>query len=393
VASDLRDHVIEMIVINDAAPEPVPLSPVNIAASLWMGSLGLLILGIQPVVLEPLVRFGRIDEASLGSIATVEILAIAIGSVFGARLLRPLSARAVALVGLLPFAGANLAMHWLTGLVPLLLARAVSGLAGGVWVGLAVVAIARSQRPERLSAAFLVTQTLLQLCLAALIPVVAQHLLAADIGFVGLALLGLAGIPVVLLLPRRLEPPRPHVGQSMAVGAAAWTALAGCGAYLMGIVAVWAYFGVWEHQIGMTEQAVGTIAALSLAAQVFGAAAAGWLSHLWRSRPWLLLIGMMQAAVVVGLLHWSGPVTQVGLALAFGFLWLFALPLQTRLLIDVDPTRQVVLHVAAVQLSGSAAGPLVAGLFVSAGRVDGALWTGVVVLIASALLMGLGPRR
>jgi hypothetical protein len=63
------------------------------------------------------------------------------------------------------------------------------------------------------------------------------------------------------------------------------------------------------------------------------------------------------------------------------------------LLIDVDPTRQVVLHVAAVQLSGSAAGPLVAGLFVSAGRVDGALWTGVVVLIASALLMGLGPRR
>lgn len=376
-----------------AAAEPVPLSLANVASTLWLGSLGLLILGIQPVVLEPLVRFGRINEASLGSVATVEILAIAIGSVLGARLLRSFPARAVALAGLLPFAAANVAMHWLTGLVPLLLARAVSGLAGGMWVGLAIVAIARGRRPERLSAAFLVAQTLIQLCLAALIPIAAQHLFPADVGFAGLALLGFAGIPVVRLLPQRLEPPRARGGQSVPIGTIAWIALAGCGAYLMAIVAVWAYFGVWEHQIGVAEQAVGTTAALSLAAQVLGAAAAGWLGHLLPSRPSLLLIGMLQAAVVMGLLHWSEPVAQVGLALAFGFLWLFALPLQTRLLIELDPARRVVLHLAAVQLSGSAAGPLLAGLFVTAGRVDGALWTGVMVFVASALMMGLGPRR
>jgi len=196
-----------------------------------------------------------------------------------------------------------------------------------------------------------------------------------------------------LLLPPRLAPPRPRTGHSTAIQAEAWIALAGCGAYLMAIVAVWAYFGVWEHQIGVSEQAVGTMAALSLAAQVLGAAAAGWLGHLLASRRSLLSLGMLQAAVVLGMLHWSEPLAQVGLALAFGFLWLFALPLQTRLLIEVDPARQVVLHLAAVQLSGSAAGPLLAGLFVTAGRVDGALWTGVVVLVASALLMGLGPRR
>jgi len=381
------------VTVRDAAVEPAPLSTANVASTLWLGSLGLLILGIQPVVLEPLVRFGRIDEAALGSVATAEILAIAIGSVLGARLLRSIPARAVALSGLLPFAAANLAMHWLTGLVPLLVARAVSGLAGGMWVGLAIVAIARGRRPERLSAAFLVAQTLIQLCLAALIPNLAQRLFPADVGFVGLALLGSASVPVVLLLPPRLAPPRPRTGHSTAIQAEAWIALAGCGAYLMAIVAVWAYFGVWEHQIGVSEQAVGTMAALSLAAQVLGAAAAGWLGHLLASRRSLLSLGMLQAAVVLGMLHWSEPLAQVGLALAFGFLWLFALPLQTRLLIEVDPARQVVLHLAAVQLSGSAAGPLLAGLFVTAGRVDGALWTGVVVLVASALLMGLGPRR
>jgi predicted MFS family arabinose efflux permease len=375
------------------AADPVPLAPANVASALWLGSIGLLILGIQPVVLEPLVRFGRLGEASLGSVATIEILTIAIGSVVGARLLGPLPARAVALAGLLPVAAANLAMHWLTGLIPLLAARALSGLSGGVLVGLAVVAIARGRRPERLSAVFLVTQTLVQLCLAALIPTMAQRLLPADIGFIALALLGFVSLPALFFLPPHLTPPRLSTGVPVSVGPTAWVALAGCGAYLLAVVAVWAYFGVWEHQIGMSEQVIGTTAALSLAAQVLGAAAAGWLGPVVSSRPALLVTGTLQIAVVLGLLHWSAQAAQIALALAFGFLWLFALPLQTRLLIDVDPSRRAVLHLAAAQLAGGAAGPTLAGLFVTAGRVDGALWTVVVVLAFAVFMLGFAVRR
>lgn len=376
----------------EAATEPVPLTPASVASTLWLGSLGLLILGIQPVVLEPLVRFGRISEASLGTTATVEILAIALGSVLGAGLLRHMSARVVALASLLPFVAANLAMHWLAGLTPLLAARALSGLSGGMLVGLAVVAIARGQRPERLSAAFLVMQTVAQLCLAAVIPNLAQHVLPADVGFAALAALGVASVSFVALLPKRLQPPRPRLNEHAAAGAGAWMALAGCSAYLVAIVAVWAYFGVWEHQIGIAEQAIGTMTALSLAAQVVGAAAAGWLGSMLPVRPVLLLVGVAQAAVVLGLLHWTAPAAQVGLAIAFGFLWLFALPLQTRLLIDADPARRIVLHLAAAQLGGSAVGPTLAGFFVTTGRVDGALWTGIVVFVVAALMSGLGRR-
>jgi hypothetical protein len=230
----------------------------------------------------------------------------------------------------------------------------------------------------------------MQLCLAALIPTIAQYLLPADLGFVALALLGLDSLPVLFFLPLQLTPPRLGTGVPAPVGLTAWVALAGCGAYMVAIVAVWAYFGVWEHQIGMSEQAIGTTAALSLGAQVLGAAAAGWLGPRLSSRPALLMTGTLQIAVVLGLLHWSAPAAQVALALAFGFLWLFALPLQTRLLIDVDPTRRAVLHLAAAQLTGSAAGPTLAGLFVTTGRVDGALWTGVTVLAVAVLMIG-GP--
>ena len=54
----------------DAAADPAAPTSGNVLSALWLGSLGLLILGIQPVVLEPLVRFGRLDEASLGAAAT-----------------------------------------------------------------------------------------------------------------------------------------------------------------------------------------------------------------------------------------------------------------------------------------------------------------------------------
>jgi predicted MFS family arabinose efflux permease len=236
-------------------------------------------------------------------------------------------------------------------------------------------------------------QTVLQLCVAALIPYGARHLLPADFGFAAMALLGLVSLPVLFAVPRQLAPPRHGTGLPAPVGLAAWAALAGCGAYLVGIVAVWAYFGVWEHQLGMSEQVIGTTAALSLGAQVLGAGLAGVLGPLLPGRPALMLTTALQVAVVLGLLHWAAPEAQIALALAFGFLWLFALPLQTRLLIDVDPTRRAVLHLAAAQLTGSAAGPTLAGLFVTTGRVDGALWTGVAVLTLSALMVGTATRR
>lgn len=377
----------------DASDDLRPLRPAGVVSTLWLGSVGLLILGIQPVVLEPLVRFGRIGEAALGSAATTEILAIAIGSVLGARMLRRMPARAVALAGLLPFVAANLAMHWLTGLVPLLVLRALSGLSGGTLVGMSIVSIARGERPERLSAAFLVMQTTLQLCLAALIPYAAEHVLPADFGFVAMAWLGLASLPVLLAVPPRLAPPQAGTGTPAPVGLSAWAALAGSGAYLVAIVAVWAYFGVWEHQLGMSEQMIGTTAALSLGSQVIGASAAGWLGPLLPSRPTLLVAIALQVAVVLGLLHWAALPVQVALALAFGFLWLFAIPLQTRLLIDVDPTRRAVLHLAAAQLTGCAVGPTLAGMFVTSGRVDGALWTGVGMLLVSTLLVGIARLR
>jgi DHA1 family inner membrane transport protein len=59
--------------------------------------------------------------------------------------------------------------------------------------------------------------------------------------------------------------------------------------------------------------------------------------------------------------------------IAFGFLWLFAMPFQTRLLILIDPTRRSAMLLSAAQLVGCAAGPLVTSAFATDARLNGAL--------------------
>ena len=77
-------------------------SGVQVWAALWIGSVGLLILGLQPLLLGALLDERRVDLDQLGLIATAEIIAIGLGSALArmklenASLGRTLPARAIA---------------------------------------------------------------------------------------------------------------------------------------------------------------------------------------------------------------------------------------------------------------------------------------------------------
>jgi len=52
----------------------------QLASALWIGSVGLLILGLQPVLLGALYTEGHVSGDELALVATAEMIAIAIGS-------------------------------------------------------------------------------------------------------------------------------------------------------------------------------------------------------------------------------------------------------------------------------------------------------------------------
>jgi hypothetical protein len=59
-----------------------------IATAMWVGTAALMVLGIQPIFLAALVAEHRITDMVLGRLATVEVLAIAVGSAIGTAFFR-----------------------------------------------------------------------------------------------------------------------------------------------------------------------------------------------------------------------------------------------------------------------------------------------------------------
>jgi hypothetical protein len=93
-------------------------------------------------------------------------------------------------------------------------------------------------------------------------------------------------------------------------------------------------------------------------------------------------------AGLVAILLWGSrsPTVVYAVSAAFGFLWLFALPSFTGLLIEVDPARRAVLYIAAAQLAGSAALPSVAALFVTPSDIGGAFRFGLAAFALAVVL-------
>lgn len=124
----------------------------TLATSILIGSCALLVLGVQPVLLGAMVQEGRIAEAQVGNLVTIEMLAMVLGSLAGIGLLRKTGARVVIGVAGLILAAVNLMMTGQSGMAILAPVRAVAGLSEGVLVASALVAISRVTRVERASA-------------------------------------------------------------------------------------------------------------------------------------------------------------------------------------------------------------------------------------------------
>ncbi|RVD15186.1 MFS transporter, partial [Mesorhizobium sp. M4B.F.Ca.ET.017.02.2.1] len=82
-------------------------SGLQLASALWIGSVGLLILGLQPVLLGALYTEGHVTGDELALVATAEMIAIAVGSGVVAMALSARNMRWKSAILLLLLAAAN----------------------------------------------------------------------------------------------------------------------------------------------------------------------------------------------------------------------------------------------------------------------------------------------
>ncbi len=376
---------------------PTP-SPVAIFLLLFVGSVAILVAGVQPILLGGLQAAHRLSLSEVGAAGAVELLTLGLGAAAAAALLPPRHIRLVGCLASLAMAGANLATLLSSG-ETIVVWRGIAGAAEGVMMWLPALLITRAALPERWEAIFLTVQTLFQLAVAAAVPWLSRP--GGEGQTVVLVMVGCAAAAAIAALgsPNSLAPlPRSEPKERARFDPKAILGLASVFAYLAFVVGLWVYLEPIGLHAGLRPNIVGYATAVSLAAQIVGGTAAAILG---RRMPYLwVLVGAGAINLVVLAVLGGAPTsaTFLGAIAVHGFLWLFVMPYQVLLLIELDPTRRLAMYAGPTQILGSSAGPYIASLFVteqnpSAALVVGAACIGVSLLALAVLQFAFRARQ
>ena len=352
-----------------------PPSVAEIIAYLIVGSVGLIIAGVQPVILGALVGEHRLSASGLGWTATVEFLTLGAGVSLAGLCLGTTALRAKAAIITVLSLVADLAAHGQSGSL-ILLDRAVAGLFEGAMVWVTMLMITRSPTPGRWAAIFLVAQGVLQLGFAATVPAAIMQAYGADGAFVALAATCAMALCVTWLLPRTVEPlkaPDPVHARKRRMPAQAWASLLGVALIYAFFIGVFAYLEQLGAQAKLTEAQTGYAVAIAVGVSILGSGAAAVLA---RRISYFVAFLLCLPVNVIALIVFAGlpaPATFLTASAAFGFFWGFFMPFQMPFVIEADPSREASMHVPATQALGCAAGPLLCSFVVTDSDARGAL--------------------
>ena len=390
---------------NEYGIEPAPLKTAQtiawigprptawqITAIVFVGSIGILIPGVQPVVLGALLTEEHINLSQLGHAASVELLVMGLTAALAGALLAPRQLRTVCICAGLALALGNYFTPLARG-ETVTAVRAITGAAGGLLIWITASMIARSAAPDRWAGIYLTVQTLAQLIFAAIMTwIYPKNAVHGDFGL--LAVAGLVCAVASLALPSAFValPKGAGADQRFFVmpPPRGFAALGAPFLLMMCIVAIWVYYDPIARQAGLSLHISGMAVSISLAFQVLG----GMLATLTAGRlKWFPVFVICAAVdfVMIALLG-ANPSALLFLldAAVFGFIWLFILPFLVPMTIEADPSRRSAVLFSGVALLGGSLGPTLAGMIISPNNTRGALWFGAACLFLSlAIATGL----
>lgn len=373
---------------NEAQPAvwigPRP-SGVEIFAVMFVGVAGIMIAGLQPLLLGTLALEGRITANQLGQAATAELLAMGAAAFIAGAVLKPVRMKVIGMAMALLLAGLDAATPLFAG-DTITLVRGIAGLPSGVLMWMALALIARTPHPERWSGIYLTVQTLAQFLMATLIAATVVPIYGASGGWVALAAFCVATAALALFVPDKLTSLARTEGRSSLPGLRGWIALLSAFLYSAFTIGVWVYAEPLSRQAGHAPEVAGAAVSISLACQVAGGAAAtllaGRVNWLWT----VMVSAVLAMGVTYGLYTLPDPTMFLVLSGAFGFLWLFVLPFLVPMVLEADPTRCAAVLIGGAQVLGASFGPFFASTLVTEMDSRGALTFGGACLIAAVLL-------
>lgn len=360
-------------------------SALQFSAVMFVGVTGIMIAGLQPLLLGALEHEGRLSPNQLGQAATAELLTMGLGAFLAGAMLKPQMLKMIAIISSLALAGIDLATPYVQGDTITAL-RGLAGVPSGILIWVTTALIARSPTPERWSGVYLTVQTLAQFIVATLLSTFVMQTYGSDGGWIGLAAFCVLTAVVALFMPGSYAPLPKTESNSSLPGTRGWIALLSAFLYSAFTIGVWVYAEPLSKQAGHDPGVTGMAVSVSLACQVAGGAAAtvlaGRVNWLWTT----ILAAVLSAGVIMGFAALPGPEMFIVLSGAFGFLWLFVLPFLVPMVIEADPTRRAAVLIGGAQVLGASFGPFFASMLVTETDARGALAFGAACLVVSIVL-------
>ncbi|WP_233871235.1 MFS transporter [Paraburkholderia adhaesiva] len=362
-------------------------SAVQVSAALAIGTIALLMIGIQPILLGELVDAKRVTLEGVGLVAMGEIVTLGLGVALGDLLVPVRWLRRVAIVAGLSSAAFDLLTTHASGDGPMLTVRACAGLAEGLLVWGTTGVVVRSANPTRVAAIFFVVQTLAQALVGAVLANLVIPRAGWQGGFETLAGLSLLTCGLAFVQPATLPPLASGSTGDFRWFPALLLPLFVAFLQLAAVGAFWAYMEPLGKVAGLDGRSSQTLISGVLAAQVLGGTAASLLARRVGARPVLFCASLIFIAALTTV-HWmsAGHALTFGVAsLLFGFVWLFALPFHVALAFQADPSGRLASLVPAAQLIGSAFGPLAASLLVQGDNATAVPLASIVFAVLATL--------
>ena len=348
-------------------PSAQAFSPRAIATALVIGSVGLIILGVQPILLGALLDQHLISLDDVGVVAMGEIITLGLGVAIGDMALPISHHKLITALAALVAAGFDVGTLFASNFAGFALTRMADGFAEGVLLWVATNTIVRTAKPDRLVAVFMVVQTLAQSGMAALLASVVVPHGGWRGGFAALGAVSLLTAAAAFWLPPRLAPLHSHETPKLRWSPATILPLPIAFLEMAALGSMWAYLEPLGLAVGLSEQGAQSVVSLVLVMQVLGGLTAIWAVRRSPVAVTLALGAAVLAAIAVGV-HFTPAGAFVSFTLlfaVFGFAWLFLMPFQVALALRADPPGRVAVLIPAAQLIGSAIGPLGASLVVN----------------------------
>ena len=371
------------------------LSRANIASALTIGTIALLVIGVQPILLGTMVEARNATLSGVGIIAMCEIVALGLGIVVCDALMSLSRLRFVGIAAALFVAALDVATTFVTGDARLAVVRSAAGLGEGVLLWVTTCIIVRSRVPDRIAGIFLVTQALAQAALAAIFAGLVIPRAGWHGGFMMLAAVSLVPCIAVAWLPARFAPLAAQTLDKFRWSVIAALPLAIALLQLAAIGAIWAYLEPLGKRAGFGAQAAQTLTAGVQLMQVLGGTTASVSVRLLGTVR-TLVVGALALAAIPFAMHGLPPGATLRFALlcaAFGFVWMFLMPFHVSLAFHADPTGRVAMLIPAMQLLGSALGPLVASFVVTGDDAASVLIVSLSFALAAVALLVFAHSR